>query len=127
MTEDRLNSLLASMDQELQSSVLALADALRQDPVVREGLAKAMLEVVGYLDGPGASDAHCRSVAIYFIVAKNAGLDRGHLPADLAAIMNDLAGAMHDAISSPQSASNFQATPAQLVARIQSLLTDAAS
>lgn len=110
------------MDMELQDRVSALTDALSQVPVQRLHLAQAMLEVVHYLEGPGATDAHCRSVAVYFIVSKNAGLDRSHLPPDLASIMNDIAGAMHDAISAPQSAGNFQATPVQLVERLQVVL-----
>lgn len=124
MTTDRLDSLLASMELELRVLVVSLADSLRRDPVERKALAKTMMEVVLFLKGAGGTDEHCRNVALYFIIAKNAGLGRTHLPADLGAIMDDIAGAMHDAVSAPQSAANFQATPAQLVTRLQSLLAD---
>ena len=121
VTEDRLASLLASLDEALQPLVLTLEAGLKEDPVDRGGLKGRVEAVLTYLSGPGLSEANCKGAALYFIVAKAKGLTRTHLPEDLRAIMDDLAGAMHDAVTAPKSAENFQATPELLLARLARL------
>jgi len=121
MTGDRLASLLGSLDPDLQALVTGLAEALGGGAGGVEAVQVSLGPLLEALAGPLGTDGNCRGVALYFIVAKNQGLDRSHLPQELAAIMDDVAGAMHDAVSSPQSATNFRATPAQLLERLRSV------
>ena len=63
----------------------------------------------------GRTHANC-VVADYFI-CKEIEEHRGELPLDLAEILSDMGSILHDTVSSPTIAFNFESTPEQLLKR----------
>ena len=76
-----------------------------------------MIRLLEFLASPqGRTDANCRAVDSFFTFDE-CWLD---LPDALHDIFGDMAGALHDTISAPHIAHNFDSTPEQLLARVRS-------
>ena len=74
----------------------------------------------------GRTDANCKAVDFFicFCDWRNGYPD---LPDWLGDIMGDMAGALHDTVSAPAIASNFESTPEQLLERLKQNAGDDAS
>ena len=64
----------------------------------------------------GRTDANCCTVDRFFA---NFEGQWSHLPRELAAILEDMAGTLHDAIYAPQIAAHFESLPEQLLNRLR--------
>jgi hypothetical protein len=67
----------------------------------------------------GRTDANCRTVDSFFMLHAENGFSWDHLPEELQAILDDMSMQLHDTVSSPQVAENFESTPEQLLARLR--------
>ncbi|MCC6547948.1 hypothetical protein IT570_12350, partial [Candidatus Sumerlaeota bacterium] len=45
----------------------------------------------------------------------------GHLPESFGEILNDMGGALHDTVTAPEIAQNFESTPEQLLERVRKI------
>lgn len=66
---------------------------------------------------PGRSDVNCRSVTNLLLLGE---FDWSGLPEALVEVLADMAGTLHDTVSSPEIAANFDSTPELLLARLRS-------
>jgi hypothetical protein len=64
----------------------------------------------------GRTDANCCAVDRFFA---NFEGQWSNLPPDLAAILEDMAGTLHDSIYAPQIAAHFESLPEQLLNRLR--------
>jgi len=79
----------------------------------------ALDELLIFLASPGGrTDANCCAVDRFF------GSLEGHwsrLPPDLASLLDDMGGTLHDSIYAPQIAAHFESLPEQLLNRLRKL------
>lgn len=97
--------------------------ALVADPVDLAALKQSMLELLQFLTTPeGRTSANCTLVDFFICLGE---WDWPDLPDDFNDIIADMSGALHDTVSAPEIAYNFDSTPEQLLERTQKLLDDA--
>ncbi len=78
----------------------------------------ALISLLEYLTMPkGRTDANCWAVDQYLTVKEDFSHVGGALPNPYVDILEDMAGALHDAVSAPEVASSLAGTPEQLLAR----------
>lgn len=68
----------------------------------------------------GGSEDNCKSAEAFFF-RRWTSRDWGSLPEAYVDILNELASMLHDAVSAPTIAKNFEATPEQLLYRVRRL------
>ena len=79
-------------------------------------------ELLAYLASPeGRIHVNCVIVDHFFCLRDDWEGDWEDEPAELADILGDMGGALHDTIAAPAIAENFDSTPEQLLSRIQVL------
>lgn len=82
-----------------------------------ESLRGALDRLLSFLAGPrGRTDANCCAVDRFF---SNFEGTWSHLPPQLATLLDDLTGVLHDSIYAPQIAAHFEALPEQLLNRLR--------
>jgi len=80
----------------------------------------ALLE---YLASPaGKTDANCKAVDSFF--SHDDSWTEKPIPDDFHDLLADMGGALHDTVSNPDIASNFDSTPEQLLTRANKLNTE---
>jgi hypothetical protein len=111
---------LSEADPKLTPLVHALHTQLTADPLHLAELKQALVALLTFLSSPhGRTDENCSAVDRFFTV-DDTWLSDG-LPDPVADIMADISGALHDTVSAPHIAENFQSTPEQLLERVRSL------
>jgi hypothetical protein len=93
-----------------------LFDALTTRPVEAVPVEDATRAVLAYLATPaGRTDANCTAVDHFLCLGE---FDWPDLPDRLQDVLGDMAGALHDTVSHPEVAANFESTPEQLLGRL---------
>lgn len=117
---DELYHLATDVDHALRPLIGRLHQELRHQPIVLPALKSAILDVLQFLATPaGLTDANCCAVNSFLV--HNDFWDDDRLPPAYLEIIADMGGTLHDTITAPDIASNFDSTPEQLLARIQNL------
>ena len=65
----------------------------------------------------GRTDGNCTAVDHFL---KLGDFERPELPSPLRDVLTDMASALHDTVSSPETAADFESTPERLLARLRS-------
>jgi hypothetical protein len=85
-------------------------------------LKKSLINLFEYLSSPnGRTDENCNAISSFFMF-DDLWVDR-NLPDHFQAIFVDVSGALHDTVSAPEIAENFDSTPEQLLKRAKELNT----
>jgi hypothetical protein len=93
---------------------------LQRDPIRLPEIRDALIHLLEFLVSPlGRTDANCRAVDSF--LGRDAAWDAERLPANYADILADMGGALHDTVSAPSIAANFESTPEQLLDRAKAL------
>jgi hypothetical protein len=101
----------------LESLARELFEALSTKPLDLARLRSALERLLVFLAGPeGRTDANCKAIDSFLLLGD---FDRPDLPDGLRDLLADMAGALHDTVSSPRIAANFASTPEQLLARLR--------
>ncbi len=80
-------------------------------------LRQSLDELLTFLSSPpGRTDPNCCTVDRFFANFEGQWM---HLPGDLASVLEDLGGTLHDAIYAPQIAAHFESLPEQLLNRLR--------
>ncbi len=113
-------------DDNVTKGLEAIGATLSQAPVNLEYLKVSVVRLLEYLSSPeGRTDANCRAVDSCFCLTETgASLN---LPPDFQSLFDDIGGALHDAVSHPDIAKNFESTPEQLLTRAKELTTEQAN
>ena len=69
----------------------------------------------------GRTHANCVATDAFFMHNDRWERDWDHLPEPYQAVLGDLGGALHDTVSAPEIAENFDSTPEQLLAQVRRL------
>jgi hypothetical protein len=112
--------VLSSADPELVPLMRSLQQCYSLDPVDPTALKDALISVLAFLcTSSGRTDANCSAVNTFLVLDDVWELE--HLPSAYCEILQDMAGSLHDTVSAPYIAENFDSTPEQLLARTQRL------
>lgn len=107
----------ADVSPELRPLLAQLHLAINSEPRDFAAIRASLIRLLAFLAGPqGRTDANCRAVDSFFMLDES-WLD---LPDALHDILADMDGTLHDTISAPDIAHNFDSTPEQLLARARS-------
>lgn len=89
-------------------------------------LKQRMVELLQYLTTPeGRTTNNCYIVDMSVVMTEWGDIELPVLPDDFTDIIFDMGAALHDTVSSPQFAYDFESTPEQLLERTQKLLSGA--
>lgn len=113
-------------DDNVTKRLEAIDATLSQASVNLEVLKVNVVRLLEHLSSPeGRTDANCRAVDSCFCLSETwASLN---LPPDFQSLFDDIGGALHDAVSHPDIAKNFESTPEQLLTRAKGLNTEQAN
>jgi hypothetical protein len=121
-TFDQLYHSATDVDATLRPLVERLHQCLTLRPVDSQALKAAIVGVLEFLaSAKGRTDANCR--AVDYFLAQDEAWDADQLPEPFVDILADMSSALHDTVSAPLIAANFQSIPEQLLERARRLLT----
>jgi hypothetical protein len=119
-TFDQLYHPAVGVDETLRPLLEGLYQRLASRPVDSSALRAAIIGVLEFLTSPiGRTDANCRAVDLFLMQDKT--WDGDQLPQAFVDILADMSGALHDTVSAPDIAANFDSTPEQLLERARRL------
>ena len=107
----------AATSPQLAPLVSDLYDKLVSSRVDPTEIQIAVERVLTFLATPeGRTDANCRAVDHFLCLGE---FDWPDLPSPLGDVLADMAGTLHDTVSAPEIAANFDSTPERLLARLR--------
>ena len=111
-----------SVSSELKSHLQQVYAEIMRRPTDLLALKRALESLLCFLAvPPGRSNANCRATDLFFCLGEEWEGDWEHLPDNFANILADLGGALHDTVSAPDIARNFESLPEQLLARVREI------
>lgn len=112
------NTILIDADDEVKSQVGRIMETLSYIKVDLQKLKDEIRSLLEHLStNEGRTDKNCKAVDSYFM--NNDLWAIKELPDELHDILADISGALHDTVSSPEIANNFESTPKQLLERLK--------
>jgi len=119
-TFDQLYRPPSGVDEMLRPLLKRLHHCLTHNPVDLPVARGAIIGVLEFLVSPrGRTDANCRTVNSFLM--RDGAWDGDTLPQPYVDILADMSGALHDTVSAPGIAANFESTPEQLLERAKRL------
>jgi len=113
---------LAGADSRARELVNAVQSFMAHNVPDLPELKKSLINLFEYLSSPnGRTDENCIAINSFFMF-DDLWVDR-NLPDHFHEIFVDMSGALHDAVSAPENAENFDSTPEQLLNRARELNT----
>jgi hypothetical protein len=98
----------------------AAYDAIIERPYNPDQIAAAVEDLLTYLTSrEGRTHENCVAVDGFFCLGEGWEKDWEAEPSELADILGDIGGALHDTFGAPHIAENFESTPDQLLDRIR--------
>lgn len=111
-----------AVSPELAPLLASVYEEVQRQPVSLATIKAALHQLLEYLaSSAGRTNANCVAADSFFMHNDRWERDWDHLPDDFQDVFGDLAGALHDSVSSPAIAENFDSTPEQLLQRVLQL------
>jgi hypothetical protein len=105
------------ISRELEPLARGAFEALTASPIELTQLRRTLERLLAFLASPsGRTDPNCTAIDHFFSLGE---FDWPDLPDGIHDVLSDIAGALHDTVSSPTVAANFESTPEQLLARLR--------
>ena len=109
---------------ELEPMVMSVQAELERAPIDPSTLCSALERLLVFLSSPaGRTHANCAAVDSFFM-GVDGECEYSYLPGPLAGIFDDMAGMLHDTVSSPEVAQDFDCTPEQLLTRLRAVQSE---
>ena len=120
--EDLAIARLTEADSRARELVNAVQSILAQDVPDLMELKNSLINLLEYLSSPnGRTHENCNAINSFFMF-DDLWVDR-NLPDHFHDIFADMSSALHDTVSAPEIAENFDSTPEQLLKRAKELNT----
>lgn len=108
--------------QELHSYLFKVRDSISESPVNLAAIKSALVELLVYLSSlEGRTSENCSTTDTFCQLHDDYGFNWFHLPEEFRLILEDIGGQLHDTVEHPETATNFESTPEQLLERAHSL------
>ena len=115
-------TLPPDIDDEVRERVNAIDAILATAPVDLPQLKTSIIRLLEYLcSAQGRTDRNVQTVDFHFLL--HVSWRSVDLPSEFNALLWDIGGCLHDAVSHPKIAENFESMPEQLLARAKALHT----
>ncbi len=117
-------SAAGDVSKALDSLVPRVCEEIQRRPSELRALREGLEALLAFLASPsGRTDANCQAVDTFFCVPDVHGWNGewGHLPQAFREILADIGGMLHDTVSAPEIARNFDSTPEQLLDRVRNI------
>jgi hypothetical protein len=96
--------------------------AIANRPTELSVLKQAIVALLSFLaSAEGRTDENCHAVDTFFCIRDDWQTDWTHLPGKYQLILDDIGGCLHDTVSAPKIAENFDSTPEQLLVRVRTV------
>ncbi len=110
------------VSQELRPLLERAYKSLHVSPPNLSLVKEAIVELLSFLCQPqNRTDPNCWAVDLFFCIDDHWDTRWDTLPQPYQDLLDDIGGALHDTISAPTIAENFESTPEQLLARTRQL------
>lgn len=107
---------------DLTKLIIAVKEELIEKPANLPGIKLSLEGLLAYLATPeGRTDINCKETEWVFALHDENRFSWEHLPVEYQLIIDDISMQLHDSISAPEIAENFESTPEQLLERIRKL------
>jgi len=108
---------------ELAPMLLAVYQELAAAPTHLATLRDSIERLLRFLTTPaGRTNANCWATDMFFCLGEGWGdVDWDHIPDELGDILGEMGGALHDTVQDPAIAENFEATPEQLLRKLEAV------
>jgi hypothetical protein len=104
---------------ELAPLLSAVYAEVQREPIDLHSLRTELRHLLAFLASPvGRTNANCRAADSFFMHNDRWERTWEHLPEPYQDFLGDLGSALHDTVSAPSIAENFENTPEQLLARL---------
>lgn len=114
----RKETINPKLDQLLEEA----AKLLREKKTNPNQIKQSLINLMSFLcTEEGRTDRNCTATDSFFCLHDDNGFDWQHLPKPFQLILGDIGGQLHDTITSPEIAKNFESTPEQLLERLKQL------
>ena len=117
----RVSTRHGTPDPALRPLLHGVYSALLAQPSDPMRLVAAAKSLLKFLSGPGRTEANTWFVDLFLNQDEGWQAEWAAFPDPLHDVIADMAGALHDTVTSPEVARNFSSTPEQLLARLQEL------
>jgi hypothetical protein len=122
MDEKKIAAARLAPDSRASELMNAVQSILAHNVPDLSELKKSLINLFEYLSSPnGRTEENCNAISSFFMF-DDLWVDR-NLPDHFQAIFVDVSGALHDTVSAPEIAENFDSTPEQLLKRAVELNT----
>lgn len=110
------------VSQELRPLLAAVYNQIHASPVSLPILKESLIALMSFLSQPEhLTDENCNAVDLFFAIEDHWKVRWDDLPEDYKLILEDIGMSLHDSVSSPGIAKNFESMPQQLLERIKRL------
>jgi hypothetical protein len=112
------------VSKELRPLLAAVYNQVHTSPVNLTVLRDTLIRLMSFLCEPqNRTDANCTAVDMFFAIEDHWDKRWDRLPEEYRMLLDDIGGALHDTVSAPDIAENFDSTPEQLLERAKNLRT----
>ena len=110
------------VSQELSPLLSAVYNHIHESPVNLTLLKKSLINLMSFLSQcKYHTDKNCHAVNLFFAIEDHWNARWDNLPEEFRLILDDIAMCLHDTVSAPNIAKNFDSTPERLLKRIEQL------
>jgi len=110
------------VSKELRPALAAVYNQVHASPVNLVLLKDALIRLFSFLCEPqNRTDANCTAVDLFFAIEDHWDKRWDGLSEEYRMLLDDIGGALHDTVSAPDIAENFDSTPECLLARTKKL------
>lgn len=121
--KSQTKNILMNADSTTRDLVGRIIEVLSDKNLNLIELKNGMICLLEYLSSPeGRTDINCKAVDSFFM-SDDLWLECD-LPSEFHDIFADMSGTLHDTMSAPEIAANFESTPEQLLKRTMELNTE---
>jgi hypothetical protein len=110
------------VSQKLRPLLSLIYNQIHEFPVNLSILKESLVALTSFLSQPEhCTDENCKAVDLFFTAGDHWDARWGSLPEEYQLILDDIGGCLHDNVSAPKIAENFESTPKQLLERVKKL------
>jgi len=96
---------------------------LHKKPASLVDIKDSLVSLLSFLcEQENRTDENCRAVDLFFAVYDHWNISWDSYPEQFKQLLDDIGGCLHDSISAPDVATNFESTPEQLLLRAKELV-----
>jgi len=120
--EGYLRFSVNGVSKELKLLLSVVYNQIHSSPIDLLLLKESLISLISFLCQPEhRTNKNCLAVDQFFAIDDHWNARWSNLPEEFQNVLDDIGGCLHDTVSHPDIAENFESTPEQLLQRIKQL------